>query len=147
MALDGLIFEWHAGQPAAAGLDWETLRFRPEAELLLLLQRVVRRILLLAHLARRILACLIPGTADGILHLAGCPLRGAIGLELCIANDSAETFLHRPLDLVADSLDSILVHLFVPSMTCGELHRCNSDAPRSFHCNRQEITGNLGGDV
>jgi hypothetical protein len=81
---------------------------------------VVRRILLLAHIARRILVCeridcLIPGTADGILHLAGCPLSGAIGLELCIANDSAETFLYRPLDLVADSLDSILVHLFAPS--------------------------------
>jgi hypothetical protein len=117
---------------AAAGLGWEALWFRPDAALLLLLQRVVRRILLLADIARRILvcervACLIPCTADGILYLARCPLSGAIGLELCIANDSAETFLHRPLDLVADSLDSILVHLFAPSVLALRM-RLSTDA-------------------
>jgi hypothetical protein len=76
----------------AAGLGWKALWYRPDAALLLLLQRVARRIPLVAHIARRILVCervasLIPRTADGILHLAGCPLSGAIGLELCIAND------------------------------------------------------------
>jgi hypothetical protein len=41
---------------------------------------------------------------------------------------SAETFLHRPLDLVADSLDSILVHLCVPSVPAALRMRPLTDA-------------------
>ena len=46
----------------------------------------------------------------GILCLAACPLGGAIGGELRIANDFAQAFLQSAFKLVADTFDLILVH-------------------------------------
>jgi hypothetical protein len=57
----------------------------------------------------------ILGTSDGVLHLAGCSLGNAVGLQLGITQNRAQSLLYRTFELVADSLEAILVHGNIPS--------------------------------
>jgi hypothetical protein len=67
----------------------------------------------LAYFLRRLvqrIANAILGAADGILNLAGGLFSSTLGFCLLVAGHVADAFLDRPLDLVADTFNAILVH-------------------------------------
>ena len=52
----------------------------------------------------------VPRAAGGILRFAGQPLGDAVGRQLRISDDSAETLDQCAFDLMGDALDAIGVH-------------------------------------
>jgi hypothetical protein len=57
-----------------------------------------------------LLACQVPRAGGGILRFAGQPLGDAVGRQLRISGDSAETLDQCAFDLMGDALDAIGVH-------------------------------------
>jgi hypothetical protein len=57
-----------------------------------------------------LLARQVPRAASGILRFAGQPLGDAVGRQLRISEESAETLDQCAFDLMGDALDAIGVH-------------------------------------
>ena len=56
----------------------------------------------------------IPESARVGLRLPGCLLGGAIGCKLGVADDAPGSGLGGALYLMANAVDAILVHVFIP---------------------------------